>query len=70
MLFFRVVSQTDRSAKYVSAPALDQNPPLIFCFILTFLKARWLALLSDGISGSARNLKMKSGHMHNPVFAG
>ena len=45
-------------AKKASAPASDLNVPEIFCLTFSFLMPLSLELLSEGISGSSKKLKI------------
>ena len=57
-LFFHAVSAMECNAKKASAPASDRNVPDIFCLTLSFRMPLSLALLSGGMSGFSRKLKM------------
>ncbi len=57
-LFFHAVSAIECMAKKASAPLSALNVPDIFCFILSFRIPLSLALLSGGIMGFSKKLKM------------
>ena len=55
---FFVVSTIECIAKKASAPKSDLKVPEFFSFIFSFLMPRSLALLSEGIKGSSKKVKM------------
>ena len=55
---FFVVSTIECKAKKASAPKSDLKVPEFFSFIFSFLMPRSLALLSEGIKGSSKKVKM------------
>ena len=52
------VSMMECRSKKASAPNSDRKVPEFFNFIFNFLMPRSLALLSEGIRGSSRKLKI------------
>jgi hypothetical protein len=57
-LFFHAVSAMECMAKKASAPESDLKVPDIFCLTFSFLTPLSLLLLSEGIIGSSKKLKM------------
>ena len=57
LCFFEVSTMESRSRK-ASAPLSERKVPEFFILILTFLMPLSLALLSGGIAGVSRKLKM------------
>jgi hypothetical protein len=57
-LCFLQVSTIDNKERNASAPSSERKVPEFFILILTFLIPLSLALLSDGIWGFSRKLKM------------
>ena len=57
-LFFHAVSAMESIAKNASAPISDLKVPDIFCLTFSFLTPLSLLLLSEGIIGSLKKLKM------------
>lgn len=57
-LCFFAVSIMECRSKKASAPKSDLKVPEFFNLIFNFLMPRSLALLSEGIKGSSRKLKM------------
>ena len=56
--FFFAVSTTECKSRKASAPLSERNVPEFFILILTFLIPLSLALLSGGMAGFSRKLKM------------
>ena len=56
--FFFAVSTTECKSRKASAPKSDLKTPEFFSFIFSFLMPRSLALLSGGIKGSSKKVKM------------
>lgn len=56
--FFHAVSAMEWRAWKASAPVSERKQPDIFCLTLSFRIPRSEPLLSDGIAGFSRKLKM------------
>ena len=66
--FFQAVSVIECMAWKASAPVSDLNVPDIFCLIFSFWIPLSEALLSGGIAGSSRKLKILSRRFRIPLF--
>ena len=68
LLCFLAVSTTECSSRNASVPKSERNVHEFFNLIFSLRIPRSLALLSDGIIGSSRNLKIWTWHFINPPF--
>ena len=65
---FLAVSTIECNSRNVSAPESERNVQEFFSLIFSLRIPHSLPLLSDGIIGSSRKLKMQSRHLINPFL--